>query len=178
MQPFDDPASEWRRALRTRERGSWKAVRRIQQGLYATDPSTEWTRLSRRICERRWVQAITHWERMLPGLRWNGTGRKKAEWPLEWRWPGQRIWTDMRIPQKRTRGPSRGRSEAGDCASGWPPTLPGVDEGNGGMGRPLRLTEPSAYEKRQQETGPLGASASPGKRTEAYTWRGRSRRKN
>ena len=79
---------------------------------------------------------------------------------------------------ERTRGPSRGRSEAGDCASGWPPTLPGVDEGNGGMGRPLRLTEPSAYEKRQQETGPLGASASPGKRTEAYTWRGRSRRKN
>ena len=100
MEPFDDPASEWRRALRTRERGSWKAVRRIQQGLYAMDTSPEWTRLSRSICERRWVQAITHWERMLPGLRWNGTGRKKAEWPLEWRWPGQRIWTDMRILQK------------------------------------------------------------------------------
>ena len=126
MQPFDDPASEERRAIRARERGARKAIRRIQQGLYATDTSPQWTRLSRSICERRWIQAIRHYERTLPAQRWNGAGRKKPEWPLAWRWPGQKIWSKMRGPQEKRGAPAgdevrRPAEQAGQVGSP-PPT--------------------------------------------------------
>ena len=126
MQPFDDPASEERRAIRARERAARKAIRRIQQGLYATDTSPQWTRLSRRICERRWIQAIRHYERILPVQRWNGAGRKKPEWPLAWRWPGQKVWSRMRRSQGKRGAPAvdevrRPAEQAGQVGSS-PPT--------------------------------------------------------
>ena len=85
-----------RGALRLEERMAiWKAQRMLQ-GVYATRTSADWTRLSRGVSERRWMQ-----DRNLLELMANPAVQRRLrdpEWPIERLWPQRTVWMGMARP--------------------------------------------------------------------------------
>ena len=85
-----------RRAMRLEEKRALRLVQRIARGVYATRTSIDWTRMSRGISERRWVQDRILLERTAHPVVQRRLRDSRMEWPIENSWPGRKVWTEMR----------------------------------------------------------------------------------
>ena len=86
---------EWR-AMRLEKERALRLLQRIARGVYATRTSIDWTRMSRGISERRWVQDRILLERTAHPVVQRRLRDSRMEWPIECSWPRRKVWTGMR----------------------------------------------------------------------------------
>ena len=94
-----------RRAMRLEEKRALRLLQRIARGVYATRTSIDWTRMSRGISERRWVQDRILLERTAHPVVQRRLRDSRMEWPIECSWPRRKVWTGMRhLPAEERKG--------------------------------------------------------------------------
>ena len=92
-----------RRALRLEERQAICLAQRILQGVYATRTSADWTRLSRGVSERRWMQDRNLLEVMTHPAVQRRLRDRRMDWPIERLWPQRTVWMGMARPLEEER---------------------------------------------------------------------------
>ena len=100
------PERPWdahRRALRLGERQAICLAQRILQGVYATRTSADWTRLSRGVSERRWMQDRNLLELMTHPAVQRRLRHRRMDWPIERLWPQPTVWMGMARPLEEER---------------------------------------------------------------------------
>ena len=97
------PWDSHRRALRLGERQAICLAQRILQGVYATRTSADWTRLSRGVSERRWMQDRNLLEVMTHPAVQRRLRDRRMIGPIERLWPQRTVWMGMARPLEEER---------------------------------------------------------------------------
>ena len=92
-----------RRALRFGETRAICLAQRILQGVYATRTSADWTRLSRGVSERRWMQDRNLLEVMTHPAVQRRLRDRRMIGPIERLWPQRTVWMGMARPLEEER---------------------------------------------------------------------------